>query len=96
MEPVKVILCNKSRHHTEILKHQLRLQTFNLHFFMPAGCSGMGAEHSHYQRDQRESIQQLIGADEESYSQILGSVQEVLQRSRKGLEEPEKSRMLKN
>jgi hypothetical protein len=38
------------------------------------GCSGMGPQQNHHQREQRGFIQQLMGA--ESHSQTLGGAQE--------------------
>jgi hypothetical protein len=47
---------------------------------MATGCFGIIAEHNHYQTDQRELIQQLMGADAESHRQIIDGTRVVTQR----------------
>ena len=41
---------------------------------MPANGSGTTAYQNHHQRDQRDFIQQLMGADTDSHIQTLGGV----------------------
>lgn len=92
LEPEPVISYNPTRPQVEghLLIHQPRHKTFSLQLVLPAECSEAGAWQNQHQRDQRHFIQQLVGADTVSQSNIRLS-SESCEAGMEGLEEPEGS-----
>lgn len=80
MGPEPAIFCNPARPPVERLGQKPKHKTFKLQSDLPAACSGTSTQQNHHQREQRDFIQQLLKADAEHRSQMLGRTQGVLWR----------------